>query len=210
MVAPRKHPCAKVAALTDATARTAARPVPIGDRLTVWKKWDGASLRPIWDVTAGVELYDHRGDDGTQWILATLAVDAAARRAPFGSDGHAMCTDADLKAWRIASWEPVSRDAAAARLRAAHAPCRQLHRPPVARVERDMTGGLLGSLENIYKLNAVRWCAAETALVNYVIDSVSGSGRLLLAWLADSLSCHANGVEMYRSVFFFQVASTQP
>ena len=72
----------------------------------------------------------------------------------------------------------------------------------VARVERDLTGGLLGSLENIHKLNAVRWCAAETALVNYVIDSVSGSGRLLLAWLADSLSCHANGVEMYRSVFF--------
>ena len=61
----------------------------------------------------------------------------------------------------------------------------------VARVERDLTGGLLGSLENIHKLNAVRWCAAETALVNYVIDSVSGSGRLLLAWLADSLSCHA-------------------
>ena len=63
----------------------------------------------------------------------------------------------------------------------------------VARVERDLTGGLLGSLENIHKLNAGRWCAAETALVNYVIDSVSGSGRLLLAWLADSLSCHANG-----------------
>jgi hypothetical protein len=57
-------------------------------------------------------------------------------------------------------------------------------------------------LENIHKLNAVRWCAAETALVNYVIDSVSGSGRLLLAWLADSFSCHANGIEMYRSVFF--------
>ena len=72
----------------------------------------------------------------------------------------------------------------------------------VARVERDMTGGLLGSLENIHKLNAGRWCAAETALVNYVIDSVSGSGRLLLAWLADSFSCHANGIEMYRSVFF--------
>ena len=36
-------------------------------RLTVWKKWDGASLRPIWDVTAGVELYDHRGDDGTDF-----------------------------------------------------------------------------------------------------------------------------------------------
>ena len=72
----------------------------------------------------------------------------------------------------------------------------------VARVERDLTGGLLGSLENIHKLNAVRWCAAETALVNYVIDSVSGSGRLLLAWLADSFSCHANGIEMYRSVFF--------
>merc|ERR550514_732702 len=34
-------------------------------RLTIWYSWDGAHLRPRWDEkTAGVELYDHAGDDG--------------------------------------------------------------------------------------------------------------------------------------------------
>lgn len=33
-------------------------------RYTEWAKWDGKNLRPIWEESAGVELYDHKGDDG--------------------------------------------------------------------------------------------------------------------------------------------------
>jgi len=36
-------------------------------RYTEWAQWDGEGLRPNWDVNAGVELYDHRGDDGTDF-----------------------------------------------------------------------------------------------------------------------------------------------
>ena len=33
-------------------------------RYTLWVKWDGAKLAPIWDAVVGEELYDHDGDDG--------------------------------------------------------------------------------------------------------------------------------------------------
>jgi len=33
-------------------------------RYTEWAKWDGKNLKPIWEDSAGVELYDHDGDDG--------------------------------------------------------------------------------------------------------------------------------------------------
>jgi hypothetical protein len=36
-------------------------------RFTVWTQWNGTSLRPNWSVNAGVELYDHRGDPGTNF-----------------------------------------------------------------------------------------------------------------------------------------------
>jgi iduronate 2-sulfatase len=32
-------------------------------RYTEWAKWNGTALRPDWDVLAGFELYDHRGDE---------------------------------------------------------------------------------------------------------------------------------------------------
>jgi hypothetical protein len=31
---------------------------------TEWAQWNGTQLRPEWGVNAGVELYDHRNDDG--------------------------------------------------------------------------------------------------------------------------------------------------
>lgn len=31
-------------------------------RYTEWAAWDGAALRPLWNVSAGVELYDHTAD----------------------------------------------------------------------------------------------------------------------------------------------------
>jgi arylsulfatase A-like enzyme len=33
-------------------------------RYTLWVKWDGSALAPIWDQVVGEELYDHQGDDG--------------------------------------------------------------------------------------------------------------------------------------------------
>ena len=32
-------------------------------RYTEWVEWDGTRLRPNWSKNAGVELYDHSGDD---------------------------------------------------------------------------------------------------------------------------------------------------
>ena len=31
-------------------------------RYTEWAAWDGAALAPLWNVSAGVELYDHTAD----------------------------------------------------------------------------------------------------------------------------------------------------
>jgi arylsulfatase A-like enzyme len=31
-------------------------------RYTEWAAWDGTSLRPLWNVSGGVELYDHTDD----------------------------------------------------------------------------------------------------------------------------------------------------
>ena len=31
-------------------------------RYTEWAAWDGAALKPLWNVSAGVELYDHTAD----------------------------------------------------------------------------------------------------------------------------------------------------
>ena len=45
-------------------------------RYTEWKKWDGATLTPLWGASLGVELYDHRGDDGMDfeaWENVNLA-----------------------------------------------------------------------------------------------------------------------------------------
>ncbi len=41
-------------------------------------RWDGARLRPDWTTSAGVELYDHRGDDGSDFD-ATENVNVAAQ-----------------------------------------------------------------------------------------------------------------------------------
>lgn len=38
--------------------------------VTQWVKWDGANLRPLWNDTVGLELYDHRGDTGTTPCLS--------------------------------------------------------------------------------------------------------------------------------------------
>ena len=33
-----------------------------------WLRWDGESERPLWDeARGGVELYDHLGDDGSNF-----------------------------------------------------------------------------------------------------------------------------------------------
>jgi len=34
-------------------------------RYTEWVQWDGANLAPNWNVNAGIELYDHRGENTT-------------------------------------------------------------------------------------------------------------------------------------------------
>jgi len=39
--------------------------------LTVWVKWDGDTLRPLWDGVVGVELYDHINNTG----IAPMAFD---------------------------------------------------------------------------------------------------------------------------------------
>lgn len=47
-------------------------------RYTEWAAWDGAHLRPDWSHLAGRELYDHFGDDGTdydKWENVNLADD---------------------------------------------------------------------------------------------------------------------------------------
>jgi hypothetical protein len=36
-------------------------------RYTEWTQWNGTELQPNWSVNAGVELYDHRGDNGTNF-----------------------------------------------------------------------------------------------------------------------------------------------
>jgi len=36
-------------------------------RYTEWAEWNGTALRPNWEKNAGVELYDHRGDDQTSF-----------------------------------------------------------------------------------------------------------------------------------------------
>jgi hypothetical protein len=49
-------------------------------RWTEWKAWDGDELRPVWGETVATELYDHRGDDGTDfnaWENANLANETA-------------------------------------------------------------------------------------------------------------------------------------
>lgn len=36
-------------------------------RYTEWPEWNGSNLSPIWDRLLGVELYDHAGDEGTNF-----------------------------------------------------------------------------------------------------------------------------------------------
>eukprot|EP01052_Picozoa_sp_SAG31_P008757 SAG31_NODE_447_length_15579_cov_5.713871_16_plen_211_part_00 len=66
-------------------------------RYTEWKAWDGMELRAHWSETIATELYDHRGDDGTDfdhWENRNIVNDAtfhdvvarlqAALQAQFG------------------------------------------------------------------------------------------------------------------------------
>ena len=36
-------------------------------RYTEYVRWNGSSLTPIWDEVFSRELYDHEGDDGTDY-----------------------------------------------------------------------------------------------------------------------------------------------
>ena len=36
-------------------------------RYTEWVRWNGSSLAPNWDVVYARELYDHAGDNGTNF-----------------------------------------------------------------------------------------------------------------------------------------------
>ena len=49
-------------------------------RYTEWAAWNGTALRPDWSTNAGVELYDHRGDNGTNFD-ATENVNVAKQNA---------------------------------------------------------------------------------------------------------------------------------
>jgi len=49
-------------------------------RYTEWAQWNGTSLTPHWGTNAGVELYDHRGDGGTDFD-ATENVNVAKQNA---------------------------------------------------------------------------------------------------------------------------------
>ena len=40
---------------------------PRGWRYTEWLAWNGTAIAPNWHDVRGVELYDHRGDDGTNF-----------------------------------------------------------------------------------------------------------------------------------------------
>lgn len=50
-----------------------------GWRFTVWKAWEGTTLRPLWFETVAIELYDHREDadgrDFNRWENVNVAAD---------------------------------------------------------------------------------------------------------------------------------------
>ena len=54
-------------------------------RLTVWARWNGTTLSPDWSSNAGVELYDHRNSDGTDFD-ATENVNVAKDHADVVED----------------------------------------------------------------------------------------------------------------------------
>ena len=54
-------------------------------RLTVGARWNGTTLSPDWSSNAGVELYDHRNSDGTDFD-ATENVNVAKDHADVVED----------------------------------------------------------------------------------------------------------------------------
>lgn len=63
-------------------------------RYTKWLPWNGTTLRPMWNVeSAGIELYDHLGDDGTNTDGAFESINLASTYP-----GIAKALDRKLKA----------------------------------------------------------------------------------------------------------------
>ena len=72
----------------------------------------------------------------------------------------------------------------------------------VAETEGEIGANFVGALAGLHKLNATGWHRAEDTLATYAMDSVSGSGRALLSWLADTMPRYLGGVDACRSLFF--------
>ena len=64
---------------------------PRGWRCTEWLAWNGTAIAPDWHDVRGVELYDHRGDDGTNFD-AYENVNLAAGDAGPGDGGGPNAT----------------------------------------------------------------------------------------------------------------------
>ena len=65
-------------------------------RYTEWVRWDGDTLSPDWTVKAGVELYDHNGDNGTSFDThenVNIAVDHPDVVARLSKQLHSLVAD---------------------------------------------------------------------------------------------------------------------
>ena len=61
------HPTAQPACRATPPSCVSNHRVACSWRYTEWAQWDGTKLRPNWGTNAGIELYDHRGDDETSF-----------------------------------------------------------------------------------------------------------------------------------------------
>ena len=60
-------------------------------RYTEWAAWDGALLKPRWNVSAGVELYDHAADP-PESSKESSELGSEPRRKARGKGGGALFT----------------------------------------------------------------------------------------------------------------------